>query len=357
MSFVGRWWRALDGRYDIADTWLISFLTLSLTLALSIPSLLYYTYAQDERADSQSYYSFDYPAHWYYLSAPQLHSFQLWRLPASLFVWPTAAELIFGTPLLFLLRGAEWQLADRQWKRALLLLSVMLLSMGGDALLVLSAGLEVQSGPYWLLFFLLPVYALHVPPAWTFKVSKLTLSNKAILYLLALHLLLVLIPASPLAAVLPLGLSLLYLLLRFCLSGGLTEMINPQRPQGMRVGSRGESTGYRLNAGARPGARSTAAVGGSDASRGVPRPTSQYEKLLANAQAGKAPGGGGELEVETRSVQVDGGAARQANEVGQHSRHTQPARQGESLVRPHNDHRPPAQASANLCSGLGLVGC
>ena len=336
MSFVGRWWRAFNTKYDILDTWPITFVTLTLTLAISVPSLLYYTYANHENAALDSYYSFPYSSHWYYLSAPELRSLQLWRLPASQFVFPTAAELIFGTPLLLLLRTAEWQLADSHWKRALLLISVLLLSMGGDTLLVLSAGLQVQSGPYWLLFFLLPVYAVHVAPEWTFKVFKLSLSNKAITYFLALHLLLVLVPASLLAAVVPLGLSLLYLLARFCVGGGMASLLHPNRPQGMRVGRRGESSGYRLaGAGATSNGRSTAPVGGSDAPRGAPRPTSQYEKLLANAQASKATGGGGsgdgsEVEVETRDANTEGGAGH-ANEVGYHSRHTQPA-QGESLV-------------------------
>ena len=80
MSFVGRWWRALNTEYDIGDTWLVTFLTLTLTLALSIPSLLYYTYAWDERADTQSYYSFHYSSHWYYLAATQLHSLHPMRI-------------------------------------------------------------------------------------------------------------------------------------------------------------------------------------------------------------------------------------------------------------------------------------
>lgn len=339
MSFVGRWWRALNTQYDILDTWPITFITLTLTLALSIPSLLYYTYGGGEHADLDSYYSFPYSSHWYYLSSPQLHSLQLWRLPASQLIFPTSAELIFGTPLLLLLRPTEWQLADRHWKRALLLLSVMLLTMAGDTLLVLSADLSVQSGPYWLLFFLLPIYAVHVPPQWTFKLFKLSLSNKAVVYFLSLHLLLVLVPASLLAATLPLGLSLLYLLIRFCVAGGLSALLHPDRPQGMRVGRRGESTGYRLTTPTAGGsARSTAAVAGGEAARGAPRPTSQYEKLLANAQASKGTGGGGgvdgsEVEVEARDVSSAGVAGRVSNEVVYHIRHTQPTvQQDESLV-------------------------
>ena len=337
MSFIGRWWRAFNTRYDILDTWPITFLTLTLTLALSIPSLLYYTYGTNEDASLNSYYSFSYTSHWYYLSKAALESLQLWRLPASQFIWPIAAELIFGTPLLLLLRSTEWQLADQHWKRALLLLSVMLLCMGGDALLVIAGGVHVQSGPYWLAFFLLPIYAFHVPPSYTFKVSKLTLSNKAVTYFLALHLLVVLVPASLLAATMPLGLSLLYLAIRFCVSGGLTALVQPNRPQGMRVGRRGESTGYRVGSpGAGGIARSTAAAGGSDAARGAPRPTSQYEKLLANAQASKATGGGAigddsEVEVEAHEAHADGAVRQPPSEVGYHIRYTQPA-QGESLV-------------------------
>ena len=343
MSFIGRWWRALNTQYDILDTWPITFIALTLTLALSIPSLLFYTYAQHEKASVDSYYDFPYHSHWYYLSASALHSLELWRLPASQFVFPTSTELIFGTPLLLLLRSAEWQLADRPWKRGLLLLSVLLLCMGGDALLVVAGGVQVQSGPYWLLFFLLPIYAVHIAPEWTFKVFKISLSNKAVVYFLSLHLLFVLVPASLLAATLPLGLSLLYLLIRFCISGGLSQLLHPDRPQGMRVGRRGESTGYRLAGSAADGSgRSTAAAStaaGGDATRGAPRPASQYEKLLANAQASKATGGGAsdggsevevEVEVETRNGSADG-AARQANEVGYHTRHTQRA-QDESLV-------------------------
>ena len=354
MSFVGRWWRALNTQYDILDTWPVTFFTLTLTLAISIPSLLYYTYAGGERADTESYYSFPYSSHWYYLSAEQLRSLQLWRLPASQFVFPTSAELVFGTPLLLLLRTAEWQLADRHWKRATLLLSVMLLCMGGDALLVLAGGVKVQSGPYWLVFFLLPIYAVHVQPEWTFKVFKLSLSNKAVVYFLALHLLLVLVPASLLAACLPLGLALLYLMLRFCVSGGLSSILHPNRPQGMRVGRRGEPTGYRLAApGAGGSARSAAAAGGGEAARGAPRPTSQYEKLLANAQASKVTGGGtgvdgSELDVETRDVLATEGAARQANEVGYHSRHTQ-SMQDESLVS--NTATTSCQHNHNLDAG------
>ena len=348
MSFVGRWWRALNTQYDILDTWPITFFTLTLTLALSIPSLLYYTYGPDkENAAEDSYYRFDYASHWYYLSQSALQSLQLWRLPASQLVWPTSAELIFGTPLLLLLRVTEWQLADAHWKRALILLSAFLLSMGGDALLAAVAGLPVQSGPYWLVFFLLPVYAVQTPVEWSFKLWKLSLSNKVIVYFLALHLLVVLVPASCLAAVLPLALALLYLLIRFCVSGGMDAVLHPSRPQGMRVGRRGESSGHRLGGGpaAAGGGRSTAAA---DAARGAPRPASQYEKLIASAQAGKAkaPGGGaggagGEAEVEVETQNADGGG-RHANEVGSHYiRYTQPTQsQDESLVSNTATNRP-----------------
>ena len=292
MSFVGRWWRALDAQYDIADSWPVTFTTLTLSLLLSLPSLLYYTYTSED-AEQSNYYDFPYSSHWYPLSSDGLHSYQLWRLLTSQLVWSSASELVLGSALLLLVRVVEDRVTASVGRTAAVLLVVMAACVGYGAGIALGSGGSVYcaSGPYWLCFFLLPLYLLFHPSSSHVKLWSLSLSNKLVAALVGLQLMLFLLPPSVLSAAAPIALALLYAAFLWCSEGGFDRVTNPSRPQGMRVGRRGDppsASGHRLGSATPPTAS-------GHESRGGPRPASHYEKLLINAKSaggGKAGSGG-----------------------------------------------------------------
>ena len=315
MSFVGRWWRALDQRYDIVDTWPITFTVLTLSVLLSLPSLLYYTYGQGEDVERYSYYHFDYGQHWNPLTSSSLHSLQLWRLLTSQLVFSSASELVLGSALLLLLRPIEARLTSSTLRTSALLALILALSIVYHSIIPLSNdALFCAAGPYWLCFFLLPLYLLLHPPSFHVKLcSTLSLSNKLLPALLSVQFMLFLVPQSLLSAAVPVGLSLVYAGVLWCSEGGMERVTNPHRPQGMRVGRRGEEDGGRRSGSTLPGV-GVVLGGPAPAAEGgrphAPRPASHYEKLVKNAKPGVGGGvGGGAVSPKREGAEMVNGVA------------------------------------------------
>ena len=117
MSFIGRRWRVLDAQYDIVDSWPILFTTLTISLLVSVPSLIAYTYFLDkEHVDNQSYYYFDYTNHWYGLRHEALIHWQLWRVITNQFVNGMSAEILIGSLIIAYIHPIEREIASTPTK-------------------------------------------------------------------------------------------------------------------------------------------------------------------------------------------------------------------------------------------------
>lgn len=290
MSFIGRWWRALNTKYDITDEWPITFVLLILSVTLSIPSLLYYTYAQGENVQFYNYYNMPTWSHWYALTTSAYSNIEIWRFITVHLVWSTAAEIVLGTAALYLIRRTELIITSSTLRTVLLFIVLHVILSIIDILIDYNTNYWMISGIYGWIFFLLPAYVICASPGAIIKIWKIALTDKYALYILCLQLTLVRIPNSCITVAFPLLLGILWQLILWCYEGGLNRVVNPRRPQGRRVGVRGERddvmpyTPVSATAMAAPGAVSAPAAPAYAPNRGA-RPSSHYERLAANAKA------------------------------------------------------------------------
>jgi len=151
------------------------------------------------------------------LNLPAIANGQVWRVVTPSFVWSTSSELVFGSILIYIWRLFERQFGSRKFGGALVFLSVgttllqSLLMLGvGSASASFRHQLSKVSGPYGVVFGLLFPFFLDIPQSFAWRTMGVKMSDKLIVYILALQLVLVQPPASLVVAAIAFVLGMLY---------------------------------------------------------------------------------------------------------------------------------------------------
>jgi len=120
---------------------------------------------------------------------------QVWKLPASFFIFQNSAQMIVGLILLYTCRQFERQMGSRKFGAFLLIAFVFSILVNCAAIVAAySVGLYLvpSPGPFALIFALMTYYYRHIPKLHStqYSFAGFDLSEKSWIYLLALQLIL-----------------------------------------------------------------------------------------------------------------------------------------------------------------------
>jgi len=122
------------------------------------------------------------------LSLPDItQKYQVWRLLTSHFVFGSPTEMIFGLGLLYTFRQFERNSGSKKFAASLGFFAVTS-SLFQLLLLYLLKIKAVSGGPYAFIFGLFVQFFADVPQSFVFRLLRLKLSDKIVIYLLGLQL-------------------------------------------------------------------------------------------------------------------------------------------------------------------------